>query len=215
MRKGKDKIRFGLAIFGGLHMDQPESMTGCALQHVCVAQACPWLIASALVTLGGRGAKTSISRRGRGGRVWEPSVLLQCFESCSAGHAVLSVAKSFPSGLLFRSALSIPRRGLLAGIPPWLPVPRAVCDVRAQGAQETEAPCSWLHRQHGSWGHEQHCGFVATKSLLISSVIPAQKNAPFGCSGLVRTQCASLCPGRCLWLVAVWPVVFRQGFFKP
>lgn len=27
MRKGRGKIRFGLAIFGGLHMDQPEPVT--------------------------------------------------------------------------------------------------------------------------------------------------------------------------------------------
>lgn len=70
--------------------------------------------------------------------------------------------------------------------------------MRAQGAQETVAPCSSLHCQHGSWSHEQHCGFVATKSLLTSSVIPAQKNALIWCSGLMRTQHVSMCPWKML-----------------
>lgn len=69
MRKGRGKIRFGLAIFGGLHMDQPEPVTLGVPCSTSVAQACPWLVASALVPLGGRGAEMSISRRGRGGRV--------------------------------------------------------------------------------------------------------------------------------------------------
>lgn len=64
--------------------------------------------------------------------------------------------------------------------------------MRAHGTRETVVPCSSLHCQHSSWGHEQHCGFVATKSLT-SSVIPAQKNVLIWCSGLVGTQCVSVC----------------------
>lgn len=67
--------------------------------------------------------------------------------------------------------------------------------MRAQGTQETVVPCSSLHCQHSSWGHEQHCGFVATKSLLTSSVIPAQKNVLIWCSG---TQHISMCPRKML-----------------
>lgn len=70
--------------------------------------------------------------------------------------------------------------------------------MRAQGAQETVAPCSSLRCQHCSWGHEQHCGFVATKSLLTSSVIPAQKNALIWYSGLVGTQHVSMYPWKML-----------------
>lgn len=70
--------------------------------------------------------------------------------------------------------------------------------MRAQGTQETVAPCSSLHCQHSSWGHEHHCGFVATKSLLTSSVIPAQKNALIWCSGLVGTQHVSMYPWKML-----------------
>lgn len=70
--------------------------------------------------------------------------------------------------------------------------------MRAQGTRETVAPCSSLHCQHGSWGHDQHCGFVASKSLLTSSVIPAQKNALIWCSGLVGTQHVSMYPWKVL-----------------
>lgn len=68
----------------------------------------------------------------------------------------------------------------------------------AEEAESESSSLFSLHCQHGSCGHKQHCGFVATKLLLTSSVIPAQKNALIWCSGLMGSQHVLTCPWKML-----------------